>query len=122
MKTLMALILTTFLAADQPRKVLLFYTESGLEMWKAQVKSLDTHQEDVRERDIEVKSFPYAKRNAAEWNKWEIDTTKAFTFLLIGRDSGEKLRSNEVVSPEKLFGLIDAMPMRRSEVKNSPKK
>lgn len=107
------------LTADQPRRVLLFYTENGLEKWKSQVKALEGHQKDVRERDIEVKSFPFSKANASEWDKWEIDSTNSFTFLLIGRDGGEKLKSSEVVTPGKLFGLIDAMPMRKQEVKKN---
>jgi len=113
-------MLMTMLFADQPRKVLLFYNNNGLEQWKAQVAALKKHQKDIRERDIEVKSFPYSKENIPEWRKWGIDSTSAYTFLLIGRDGGEKLRSSQVVNPEKLFGLIYAMPMRREEVKRKP--
>lgn len=108
------------LIADQPRRVLLFYTENGLEKWKAQVKALEGHQKDILERDIEVKTFPYSKANASEWHKWTIDSTNSFTFILVGRDGGEKLKSSEVVTPEKLFGLIDVMPMRKEEVKQKP--
>ena len=39
----------------------------------------------------------------------------AFAAVLVGRDGGEKFRSSEPVPAEKLFGLIDAMPMRRRE-------
>ncbi|MCF2489231.1 DUF4174 domain-containing protein [Dyadobacter sp. CY347] len=120
MKALLGLTLIAMLIADQPRRVLLFYTDNGKETWKEQVSTLNGRQKDIRDRDIEVKSFSNSKENIPEWRKWKIDTTSAFTFLLIGRDGGEKLRSNEVVSPEKLFGLIDAMPMRRNEVKQKP--
>ncbi len=41
-----------------------------------------------------------------------------FTFILIGLDGGEKMRSMEVVSLKKLFGKIDQMPMRRAEIRN----
>ena len=41
-----------------------------------------------------------------------------FTFVLIGLDGGEKMRSTKVVSLEQLFGLIDSMPMRQWELKN----
>jgi hypothetical protein len=37
----------------------------------------------------------------------------SFHVLLIGKDSGVKLRSSEPVSMKDLFGLIDSMPMRR---------
>ncbi len=39
-----------------------------------------------------------------------------FTFILIGLDGGEKMRSLKVVPLDKLFGKIDRMPMRRSEI------
>jgi hypothetical protein len=35
----------------------------------------------------------------------------------VGRDGGEKLRSAEPVAPEELFDLVDAMPMRRREMR-----
>ena len=41
-----------------------------------------------------------------------------FTFILIGLDGGEKMRSTKIVMLEKLFGKIDQMPMRKSELKN----
>lgn len=40
-----------------------------------------------------------------------------FVVLLIGKDGGVKLRSEEVVSSQELFALIDGMPMRRSEIR-----
>ena len=39
-----------------------------------------------------------------------------FTFVLIGLDGGEKMRATKIVSLNKLFGKIDRMPMRRSEI------
>lgn len=39
-----------------------------------------------------------------------------FTFVLIGLDGGEKMRATKIVSLNKLFGKIDRMPMRRSEM------
>ena len=40
-----------------------------------------------------------------------------FAVVLIGKDGGTKFRSREIVSLEKLFGIIDAMPMRRAEMR-----
>ena len=39
-----------------------------------------------------------------------------FSVKLIGLDSGEKYRSMEPLTCEKLFALIDAMPMRKNEL------
>ena len=40
-----------------------------------------------------------------------------FRVVLIGLDGGAKLTSDEVVPIEKLFGLIDGMPMRQREIR-----
>jgi hypothetical protein len=45
----------------------------------------------------------------------------SFHVLLIGKDSGVKLRSSEPVSMKDLFGLIDSMPMRRQEMESKKK-
>ncbi len=42
---------------------------------------------------------------------------QGFTFLLIGKDGTVKLRENELVAIERLFGLIDSMPMRKAEMR-----
>ncbi|MEL6977220.1 MAG: DUF4174 domain-containing protein [Pseudomonadota bacterium] len=41
-----------------------------------------------------------------------------FAVLLIGKDTGVKLRETTPVAPTRLFDLIDAMPMRRNEMRN----
>lgn len=40
-----------------------------------------------------------------------------FGVALVGKDTGVKLRSNEVVTVPQLFSLIDAIPMRRREIR-----
>ena len=120
MKALIGLAIVAMMVADQPRKVLIFYTDNGMAKFKAQMEALEAHKKGILERDIEIKSVPYSKENAREWHQWEVDTADVFTFILIGRDGGEKLRSAQVVNPDKLFGLIDAMPMRKQEMKRNP--
>lgn len=39
----------------------------------------------------------------------------AFRVRLVGKDGGVKLDQGTPVSPDELFALIDAMPMRRAE-------
>ena len=43
--------------------------------------------------------------------------TKSFSVVLIGKDGGEKLRRTTPLSPEELFAIVDAMPMRRAEMR-----
>jgi hypothetical protein len=40
-----------------------------------------------------------------------------FTLILVGKDGGVKFRSNEQVSLEEIFELIDSMPMRKNEMR-----
>ncbi len=44
-----------------------------------------------------------------------------FTVVLIGKDGGEKFRNDQPVPPERLFEIIDAMPMRQSEIRAGQK-
>jgi hypothetical protein len=42
-----------------------------------------------------------------------------FEFVLIGKDMGVKKRWENAIAQEELFQIIDAMPMRRFEVRRS---
>lgn len=41
----------------------------------------------------------------------------AFRAVLVGKDGGQKMSEPEPIAAETLFGTIDAMPMRKAEVK-----
>lgn len=41
----------------------------------------------------------------------------AFTAVLVGKDGGAKLRSAEPLGADRLFPVIDAMPMRQDEAR-----
>ncbi len=41
-----------------------------------------------------------------------------FSITLIGKDGGVKLKRDEILSTAELFAVIDAMPMRRTEMGN----
>ncbi|CAG5067525.1 hypothetical protein DYBT9623_00246 [Dyadobacter sp. CECT 9623] len=118
MKTLFVLLFMTMSIADEPRKVLLFYKANGAQQLKSQLSIFEAAKKGMQERDINVESIPFSTQNADQWKKWKVDTNEAFTFILVGRDGGEKHRSDEAVPTEKLFGLIDAMPMRKREINN----
>lgn len=49
-------------------------------------------------------------------------TDEVFEIVLIGLDGGVKLRQTKYLSPEKLFAIIDGMPMRRGEIKSKNEK
>ncbi len=48
--------------------------------------------------------------------KFKVDKNK-FTIVLIGKDGGEKYRKQTILTNEELFAIIDAMPMRKAEMK-----
>lgn len=41
----------------------------------------------------------------------------AFRAVLVGKDGGAKLSAEEPIPPQRLFSTIDAMPMRRDEMR-----
>lgn len=45
-----------------------------------------------------------------------------YTVTLIGLDGGVKLTQNQPITLEKLFGRIDSMPMRQSEIRRQKRK
>lgn len=45
-------------------------------------------------------------------------TDKEFEVILIGLDGDVKLRETEFLSTERLFTIIDTMPMRKREIRN----
>lgn len=109
-------IIFLFMTSDQPRQVLLFYKEDGKVILEKQLAEFEKNEAGVRERDIKVITFKQLPVNTDQFKKWNIKDSDSFTLILIGRDGGEKYRSGTFVSHQDLFGKIDAMPMRRSEV------
>ena len=57
------------------------------------------------------------ERAAALREEYGVESGR-FTVVLVGKDGGEKFRSGEPVSARDLFGRIDAMPMRRREMRH----
>lgn len=44
-------------------------------------------------------------------------TAQGFRVVLVGKDGGAKFASSEPIEAERLVGVIDAMPMRRREMR-----
>ena len=99
------------------RQVLIFFNESGTALKNKQLVQLNNERQGVSERDIEIHSYNISDSKAKQW---KVQPSKAFTFILIGKDGGEKMRSDTVVSTQQLFAIIDAMPMRKEEIKHKP--
>jgi hypothetical protein len=90
-----------------------------------QIDILTSRPDEISDRDMvilhvdgdDVRSIfgDAALVNARQLRKEADINGDEFKALLVGEDGGIKLASAEVITDEKLFSLIDQMPMRRSE-------
>jgi Domain of unknown function (DUF4174) len=113
------LIWVTFSAVAQTRsyrQIYLFAPNAQDPNLKEQQQIFASDTEGVKERDLRVTVVLTESDNAKLLKRYKIQTDK-FTFLLIGKDGGEKFRSSKIVTLERLFTLIDGMPMRQDEMK-----
>jgi len=99
------------------RKVLLFGKDANPTLFLQQKHLLDSATEGIKERDIKVEIIEITD---AAVKKYQVDASK-FTFILVGKDGGEKYRCNKLLSIQQLFGLVDAMPMRNAEMRRKLK-
>ncbi|MGI4750815.1 MAG: DUF4174 domain-containing protein [Janthinobacterium lividum] len=112
------LLSTLQLSAQQKsyREIWLFTSDAANASFITQKLAL-TDVTGLNERDIQVHEIVGSKSHQALFKKYKA-STQNFTFILIGKDGGEKLRSTQPISKEKLYRTIDDMPMRKSEMKH----
>lgn len=114
----MILIFSTLQSSAQQnnkREIWLFTPDADNASFITQ-KSALTDAAGLNERDLIVHEVVGVKANQTKFKKYKA-AAKTFTFILIGKDGGEKLRSNQPISKEKLYRTVDDMPMRKSEMK-----
>jgi len=115
-------------------RILLIETTNKTNLnYKNQIKEFINLEAELADRKLIVyelvgdqykKTDYLARENNSEWavrktiNKSILSRTAQFKVTLIGLDGGIKMEKEEVVKKEKLFGLIDTMPMRRWELEN----
>jgi len=97
------------------RPVLLFAPSERDEAYLLQMKILHADKGGLAERDILVLSDISALGRGQLRDTLQID---GFEVILIGKDGGVKLRAKTPISIQELFSLIDAMPMRRQELRD----
>ncbi|MDX1628146.1 MAG: DUF4174 domain-containing protein [Fulvivirga sp.] len=137
MKTLISIIVLFMMMDTDPlekyhwkNRILIVFSKQDtlldkqLQEWQADGKGLDN-------RDLvifTIKKTPEQSKNpdgeaiSPELHQWFLQTYNApnrdFLVVLIGKDGGKKLRKTSLLSTEKLFSTIDAMPMRQREMKD----
>jgi len=92
-------------------RVLLLFAPAGDDRLKKQTDLMEASRAGFEERDLITFIIPEQSPLHAQFR---VDN-KAYTVILLGKDGTEKLRQQSVLDPEKLFRLIDSMPMRRAE-------
>ncbi len=97
------------------RPVIVFGSqESGA--FRQQIAIFNRASAGLRERDIVL--IPVPERGREDLRRVYSVAPGDFQVLLVGKDGGVKFRSRNVVSPQEIFRLVDAMPMRRDEMRS----
>lgn len=95
------------------RIILIFGENQNEQLLTQQKEVFSAEKKGLEERDLKVFVNPEAK----EMQKLRRET--GFEVILIGKDGGVKKRKTELMTTEELFGIIDSMPMRRSEMRRN---
>ena len=101
------------------RVLLLFAPDDHASALVRQRSILDADPKGLDERDIRVFAVTGNASNAPDLRKQFDVRTDQFAVVLIGKDGGRKLKKNAPVELAALYGKIDAMPMRRDEMRRS---
>jgi hypothetical protein len=108
-------------------RVILILTEDNA-VFERQILAFKANEKGMNERSLIVyhlKSDEYeqvipksnVQKSTNLFEKYK-QANISFELILIGLDGGIKLRQTDFLSCEKLFAIIDSMPMRSSELKN----
>jgi hypothetical protein len=98
------------------RRLLLLFAPSETEpSYVQQRAALEAAESDLAERDMVVISDTDPEAQGALRRTFGVE---GFAVLLIGKDGGVKLQRQEPITADALFAVIDAMPMRRQEMRD----
>ena len=110
------------------RIIVVYSNETELDLVSKQLELLKKEPNKLSERKILViqahkNRYKTIFPENSEWissslkDELEISVETDFEVFLLGLDGGIKLRQQEIVQTEKLFSLIDGMPMRKAEIR-----
>lgn len=101
---------------ETERKLLIFGSDAQEQLVQEQLSILNKETIGLQDRAIKIVLI---KKDDLLHKKYAVKEG-IFMVVLIGKDGSEKFRTETLLLPQKLFALIDAMPMRQSEMKNNP--
>src|SRR5579883_1311597 len=110
------------------RRPVIVFADAGGNLYDRQVRKLRAASGGLRERDIVVIGVaggdasaliggPDPRQGADAFRKAYGVPSGRFEVLLVGKDGGVKFRARDLVSPSEIFRIVDAMPMRRQEMR-----
>ncbi len=109
------------------RLLLLFAPSASDEKYEEQIRLLEGLEAEFEDRDLLLGKFLEVETGELDGAIPPEDAAKqrdafsvepdGFVVLLIGKDGTEKFRTGEPVPAEEIFRRIDAMPMRRREMR-----
>ena len=112
--------------AGSHRPLLVFASDLNNQGLAEQRRLLDGHFTGLRERDmvlievvdgrVTVDGRPVEADAASLYKRYGVEPGTPFAVRLVGKDTTVKLSEAEPVTAERLFKLIDAMPMRQREM------
>ena len=99
----------------------------GAAVWFGTTDLFQKEKVGLKERKLKIYQFAEGDFKYGFFDSWKKSTLnikrffekeESFKIVLIGLDGGIKLKQNTILTPEKLFAIIDGMPMRKRELKN----
>lgn len=116
------------------RILIIQFDHAEQENYLEQIQLLKDHQQGLKERKLVVyqvcddlykmnlkKDSSWDKVDGNFFEKISQEKETNFSIHLIGLDGGTKLHKSKVLTMKELFAIIDRMPMRRQEMRNSTK-
>ncbi|MGK7395790.1 MAG: DUF4174 domain-containing protein [Candidatus Cyclobacteriaceae bacterium M3_2C_046] len=108
------------------RILIIFTAKEANDILQEQLNHFENHQNGMNDRDLVIfKVFQdQGKGPQGNLSKKDIDQLYQrfqpqgkYTIVLVGKDGTEKLRQSTLLSKDKIFATIDAMPMRKAEMR-----
>lgn len=121
----------------QKRVLLIFAPSDQNVLYQRQIAALAHHAQEIKDRDLVI--LPVVTQEGPPINADTLRVTlgpgmppmqqliarrrfgiadQAFAVVLVGKDGGDKFRSDQPVTMDHLDRIIDAMPMRQEEMRS----
>jgi hypothetical protein len=115
LRPLLLIMLLTQDISNNKRVLCIYANSADNPVYVEQLRLLAADRAGLTERDIVIEKYILNDHTAADFRQRTIKGS--FTVILIGKDGGEKYRASKALTLQKLYAIVDAMPMRREEMR-----